>query len=188
MEEQLKKYFSRYALLSEAELNMLVSVMEYKPYERREHLLEQGAVCRYKYFILKGLVRSYYIDNTGKEKITLFAIENWWVTQMESFVHESPSRLYIQAIEPTETARVRKEDLEALYVSAPKFERIFRIIVQNMLIAIQRRNDFYMQMGAKDRYLNLVQRFPGFAQRVPQYMLASYLDISPEHLSTIRKT
>ncbi|MBC9798070.1 Crp/Fnr family transcriptional regulator [Sinomicrobium weinanense] len=187
MEEQLRKYFGRYVALDDAEFNMLLTKLEYKKYGRKGHLLEQGEVCRFNYFILKGLVRTYYFDKEGKDRITRFAIENWWVTQMESFVSESPSKLFMQAIEETEVLRISRKNLEALYVSVPKLERAFRIITQNMLIAIQRRNDFYSQLNSKDRYFNFVQSLPDFAQRIPQYMIASYLDISPEYLSTIRK-
>lgn len=187
MEQQIKKYFQRYIDLDDFEFEKICSMIELKVYEPKEHLLSQGQICRFKYFVLSGLVRAYYVDNNGKERITQFAIENWWLTNVESFVKDVPSTLSYQAIEKTILFRIKKEHLENLYNSIPKLEKFFRIITENMLIAIQRRNDFYIQMSSRERYFNLIQSFPDFAQRVPQYMVASYLNITPEHLSTIRK-
>lgn len=187
MKDQLNNYFQRYITLTEEEFLDIWSYFDSKIYQPKAFILSKGQVCRYKYFIIEGLVRAYYIDNEEKEKITQFALENWWFTQMESFIKGTPSNLWYQAIEKTTVLRIHKDQLDKLYKQHPKLERFFRIINENMLIAIQRRSDFFMQMSSKERYYHFVERLPHFAQRVPQYMIASYLDISPEHLSTIRK-
>ena len=187
MKEQIKRYFSRYVEFSDPEIDEIYSKLISKTFQKKDYILREGQICKSNYSIISGLVRSFYIDNKGNEKITQFALENWWVTSMESFINKTPSLLSIQALEKTEILIINKDELEKLFISTPKLERLFRIITENMLIAIQRRNDIYLQMKSKDRYFDLIKHFPDFSQRVPQYMIASYLEITPEYLSELRK-
>ncbi|WP_117885340.1 Crp/Fnr family transcriptional regulator [Aureibaculum luteum] len=187
MKEQIKKHFSRYVAFSDLEIDEIYSKLTHKTFEKKEFLLKEGEICKSNYFLLYGLVRSFYIDNKGNEKITQFALENWWVTNMESYIKNIPSYSSIQAIEKTTVLIVDKLELEKLFKSIPKLERFFRIITENMLIAILRRNDIYLLMRSKDRYDGFMKHFPLFAQRVPQYMIASYLEITPEYLSELRR-
>lgn len=186
-ESQLYEYLKRYVSINHDEIGLLFEYIREENFKNKEYLLQQGDICRYKYFILNGLVRTYHIDDKGTEKITQFAIENWWVSNIESFVLERPSEQYIQAIENTTVLKISKEDLESAFQKIPKLERAFRMITENMLIAIQRRYEFYQKKSSKERYQYMVDSLPGFTQRVPQYMIASYLEISPEYLSTVRK-
>jgi CRP-like cAMP-binding protein len=187
MKDQIKKYFNRYVDFNDREIDEIFSKLTPKTFERKDYLLKEGQVCKSNYFIISGLVRSFYVDNKGSEKITQFALDNWWVTNMESYIKSTPSYSSIQAIEKTTVLIINKEELEKLYKTIPKLERFFRMITENMLIAIQRKNDIYFQMKSKDRYDDLITSFPLFAQRVPQYMIASYLEITPEYLSMLRK-
>jgi CRP-like cAMP-binding protein len=186
MKEQIKAYFNRYVEFIDSEIDAIYPKLKLKTFQKKEYILKEGQVCKNKYFILNGLVRSFYIDDKGNEKITQFAIENWWITNMESFVAETPSLSSIQTLEKTQVLMINKEELEKLFVSIPKLERLFRIVTENMLIAIQRRNDIYLQMKSKSRYEDLIKHFPNFSQRVPQYMIASYLEITPEYLSELK--
>lgn len=187
MKEQLKTYFNRYLPFNDAEIEDIYALLSQKTYKKKEFLLEKGNICKHNYFILKGVVRSYHIDKKGKELITLFAIDNWWVTNMESFIKETPSSQYIQAIEETTVLCLSKSSLETLYQQHPKLERLFRIVTENMLIANLRKNDFFLQLKSKERYYDFVAKQPDFVQRVPQYMIASYLEITPEYLSELRR-
>jgi len=187
VKNQIKKHFSRYVEFNDSEMDEIFSKLTIKIFRKKEYLLKEGQVCISKYFLTSGLVRSFYTDNKGSEKITQFALENWWVTNMESYIKEAPSYVSIQAIEKTTALIIDKAALEKLFIKIPKLERCFRLITENMLIAIQRRNDIYLQMKSKDRYDDLIQNFPVFTQRVPQYMIASYLEITPEYLSELRK-
>ena len=187
MKEQIKNYLNNYLEFNDAEVDEFCSKLKLKTFQKKEYILREGEICKSNYFIKSGLVRSFYIDKKGNEKITQFAIENWWITNFESLIKKSPSLSYIQAIEKTELLTLNNTDLQKLYISLPKLERLFRIITENMLIDIQRRSDIYLQMKSKDRYLDLINTCPDFAQRVPQYMIASYLEITPEYLSTLRK-
>ncbi|GAA4886788.1 hypothetical protein GCM10023311_07800 [Flaviramulus aquimarinus] len=187
MKEQIKKYFCRYVDFSDIEIDEIYSKLISKTIQKKDYILREGQICKSNYFIINGLVRSFYIDDKGNEKITQFALENWWVTNMESFIKKNPSLSSIQALEKTEILIISKEELEKLYISIPKLERLFRIVTENMLIANQRKNDVYFQMNSKDRYTSLINHFPNFIQRVPQYMIASYLEITPEYLSELKK-
>jgi len=187
MKQQLSNYLNRYVSFTETEVDLFYTYLTVKTFKKKEHLLKDGQHCREKFFITEGLVRSYKIDSKGQEKIAHFGIENWWITNMESFVIDKPSLFYIQALEPTTVLAISKSKLEMAFEKIPKLERLFRIITENMFVAIERKNELYMKYSSKDRYYNLVDHIPDFAQRVPQYMIASYLDISPEYLSEIRK-
>ncbi|NQX83076.1 MAG: Crp/Fnr family transcriptional regulator [Flavobacteriaceae bacterium] len=187
MKEQISAYLNKYVEFDKQEIDYIYSKLVLKTFKKKEYILKSGQICRERFFIVEGLVRSFYIDNKGNEKISNFAIENWWITDIESYVRESPSYSYIQTVENTKILMVSKVALEKLFVSIPKLERFFRIISDNTLIALQRKNDIYMQMNSKERYTHLVEGFPSFAQRVPQYMIASYLEMTPEYLSEIRR-
>ena len=187
MKEQISAYLNKYVEFDKQEIDYIYSKLVLKTFKKKEYILKSGQICRERFFIVEGLVRSVYIDNKGNEKISNFAIENWWITDIESYVRESPSYSYIQTVENTKILMVSKVALEKLFVSIPKLERFFRIISDNTLIALQRKNDIYMQMNSKERYTHLVEGFPSFAQRVPQYMIASYLEMTPEYLSEIRR-
>lgn len=187
MKNQLKRYFEKYVNLTHLELDEIYEKLIVKEYRKKEILFSEGEICKNYYFIINGLTRSFYIDEKGNEKIAQFALENWWVTSLESFIKSTPSYLSIQAVEQTTVLILQKEILLKLYISIPKLERFFRMITENMLISFQRKNDIYLQMSSKERYIHLINHFPGFAQRVPQYMIASYLEITPEYLSQLRK-
>lgn len=187
MKTQIQQYLNRHISLNESDLDLFYSHFEKRTYDKKEYLLKEEDTCQYKYFILDGLVRSFYVDEKGNEKITQFAIENWWVTNTESFALQTPSNISIQAVEETIVFRIKKEAFETLLVEIPSLERFFRIIAENMVMAIQRRYGFYMKMNSKHRYEHFVEWIPDFAQRVPLYMIASYLDITPEYLSQLRK-
>lgn len=187
MTEQIKNYLNRYVVFDDREAEEFCSCLVSETYKKKDFLLKEGEVCRHKIFIQAGLVRSFYTGSNGNEQIVQFGIENWWVICVESFVKETPSEVNIQALEETTVFMISKDSLENLYHSVPRLERFFRIITENMLIALQRRDGYYMKMSSKERYEFLVKSIPDFVQRVPQYMIASYLEISPEYLSELRK-
>lgn len=187
MKDQIKKYLNRYVTFNDSEIDLFYSKLKTQTFLKKEFLLKENTICKYNFFILKGVVRSFFIDSKGNEKITQFAIDNWWVTNMESFIKETPSTQFLQAVEETTTLFISKNSLEELYLENPKFERLFRIITENMLIANLRKNDVFLQMTSKNRYVDFVVNLPDFVQRVPQYMIASYLEITPEYLSELRR-
>ncbi len=186
MKDILAGYVNQYVKFSNVELDHFFDSLLIKDIKKKEFLLREGEVCRCKYFIIEGLTRTYHTDRKSNEKITQFGIENWWVTDIESFKNGTLTYQNIQALENTKTLCLHKDKLQKLYTELPKLERFFRLVTENWLIAIQKRSNFYLKLDSKLRYEMFVQAFPGFAQRVPQYMIASYLEITPEYLSALR--
>ena len=131
-------------------------------------------------------MRLYFINRNGQEQITLFGIENWWITDYSSLETGKPSSYYIQAIEDSEVISLDKKTLEELLVKVPKMERYFRLILQKAYAATMRRFEYVRDQTDEERYRHFVALFPGFVQRIPQYMLASYLGFTPQFLSKIR--
>lgn len=188
MKQQLHDYLNRYVSFSEEELNVFLNFLKPESYSKKEFLVKEGDLCKHTYFIRSGLIRIFRIDEKGNEKIVHFGVENWWLTNMESFILQQPSTLYIQALEDTQVLKISKVDLDKAYKAIPKLERVFRLITEKMLIAIERKNEYFLKRSSKDRYNDFVEHLQAFSQRVPQYMIASYLDITPEYLSELRKS
>lgn len=183
---QLNAYISRYVHLTDDELALFQQYLTFKSFRKKEFLLEKGQICRSRFFILKGCFRQFYIDQKGQEQIVHFGIENWWMTNYASLLEQSPSDQYIQAIETAEILELKQSDFEELCKVIPQAERFFRIIAERTNLANQRRLEFMFSMSAEEMYRYFVEVNPDFAQRVPQYMLASYLGFSAEFLSKIR--
>ncbi len=182
----LKENLERKIKISTEDVSMFLKKFNLVNFNKKEYLSTTRSICRYYYFILEGMVRTYYINPKGKEHITSFAIENWWVTDLESFIHQKKASLNLQAVEPTVALAISHDNLQRAFEELPVLNKFYRIQMENMLMAVQRRHDFYMHHSAKDRYHHFVTCVPSFAQRIPQYMLASYLDLTPEYLSEIR--
>lgn len=158
-----------------------------KKIRRRQFILQEGDVCKYVTFVEKGMLRSYTIDDKGSEHIMQFAFEGWWIADQYSFLTGEPAVYTIDALEDCELLLLSKQAEEELLVKIPKFERYFRLLLQNSLIATQRRLISSLSETAEERYQKLVSGCPTIAQRVPQHMMASFLGITPETLSRIRK-
>ncbi len=187
MKEILRNNLERKVTLTAAEFELFYSKFELINYKKKEHLLHVEGICESYFFIVKGVVKSYYHDEKAKEHITAFAIENWWVTDIESFFERHPAKLNIQALEETTVLAINYNELQQALTKIPVLNVFFRIQMQNMVMALQRRHHFYMKLNGKERYDFLVKTLPDFVQRVPQYMLASYLELTPEYLSELRK-
>ena len=180
-------YISNYIHLEDSEIETFKSLTGYKKLRKRQFLVEQGEVCRYENFVINGCLRCYYVDREGDEHIIQFAVESWWIADLQSFLTQSPAQFNVDAIEPSELIQIEYQNLQQLYREIPKFERFFRLIIQNAFVASQRRIIASFSRDAESRYLEFKQRYPDIEQRVPQYMIASYLGITPEFLSKIRK-
>lgn len=187
MKKQLHTYLNRYVSFSEEEIDLFYNYLTLQTFQKKEFILKEGDVCKIKFFITKGLTRTFKVDDKGNENVIHFGIENWWVTNMESFITEQPSLLYIQALEETTVLTISKVNLEKAYAAIPKLERVFRIITEKLFIAIERKNEHYIKMTSKERYHVFINELKVFSQRVPLYMIASYLDMTPEYLSELRK-
>jgi len=158
-----------------------------KKIRKRQYILQQGDVSKYSVFVEKGLLRSYLIDEKGTELIMQFAPEGWWIGDMYSSFTGEISEYNIDAIEDTETLLLPNAAYEQLMQQAPVFERYFRLLVQNSFIALQRRFKGNIVLNAEEKYKNFMGLYPNIVQRVPQHHIASFLGITPESLSRIRR-
>jgi CRP-like cAMP-binding protein len=138
-------------------------------------------------FVEKGALRSYTIDEKGNEHIVQFAIEGWWTSDMYSFITGEPSVYNIDVLEDSELLLLSNPSQEELLQKVPKFEKYQRLLVQAAYIALQRRLVLSLSQTAEEKYTRLLNTYPDIIQRVPQHMVASYLGITPETLSRIRK-
>lgn len=182
----LLEHINKFVKLDHDESNTLLTYLDHHNVKKKAHLLEEGQTCNAQYFIVKGCFRQYIINEKGSEQTIQFGIENWWMTDFLSFQNHAPSNFYIQAIENAEVIAIEKEALEDLLVRVPKLERYFRLCMQKSFGAAQIRIKYLFTMSAEERFWHMNNLFPEFVQRVPQYMLASYLDFSPEFMSKIR--
>ncbi|HOX83453.1 MAG TPA: Crp/Fnr family transcriptional regulator [Chryseolinea sp.] len=186
MFDPLLAHLRKYISLNEAEEKILLSYLHHQSVKKKEHLLVEGNVCSANHFILKGCFRMYNNTDQGTEQIVQFAIDNWWITDYNSLDMQKPSIFNIQAVENSEIAIIRKDVQEELFMKLPQLERYFRIILQRSFAASIMRIQYIFNQSGEERYKHFNSAFPDFVQRIPQYMLASYLGFTPEFLSKIR--
>ncbi len=155
--------------------------------KKKQLLLQEGQVCRENYFVEKGCLRMFFTDDKGAEQTTQFAIENWWITDFGSYTNGSPSQFFIQAVENSQLLSVSKSSQDEMFATLPLLERYFRRILERSFGAAQWRIRYIFSQSKEERYRHFVSLYPAFIQRIPQYMLASYLGLTPEYLSEIRK-
>lgn len=178
---------SKRVMLTGEEEKLFTSILEYKEVPKKTLMLREGEVCRFEAYIHKGCVRNYYIDENGFEVTLQFAVEDWWVSDIASFHEQKPSRLFIETLEDCEMFFLSVESKEKLLKKIPRLERFFRLLVQRNLCTIQNRLINTISKSATDRYLEFLDLYPSIPQRVAQHYIASYLGISAEFVSKIRK-
>jgi CRP/FNR family cyclic AMP-dependent transcriptional regulator len=186
MFDSIHQYISRCAALSPEEFDQLDSLMEHKMVAKKTIMLHEGEVCKFEAYIIKGCIRTYYINEKGAEVTLQFAVEDWWVSDIASFHDHKPSSMFIETLEDCELLTLNPQTKETLLSKVPKLERVFRLMVQRNLSVLQGRLFTTIATSAKDKYLDFIRRYPGIPQRVAQHYIASYLGISPEFLSKIR--
>lgn len=186
MFDQIRRSLSQIINLDAEEFDYFTSLLRTKSLKKREMLLRNGEDCRDIYFINRGCLRYYYMVNGG-EKTAQFFFEDSWYTDYESFLSGDPSENFVDAIEDTELLCLNRESLQKLYVLNPKFERFGRIAAEKAYLGIKYRTKKLTILTAEERYLELIRERPTIFNRIPQYYIASYLNIQPESLSRIRK-
>jgi len=172
--------------LTPAEVEHFLSLLKPKTVNKKDFLLEAGAYCKTINYVNTGALRAFYRDRNDKEATIMFAVADWWITDMPCFVSEKRSDLYIEAISKSDVLELSRTDLESLYIKIPKFERFFRILMQNAYIREQVRILQNLSMSAEVRYRNFEKKYPTIVKQVTQKNIASYLGITPEFLSLIR--
>lgn len=185
--DPIVNYFSNILPLDNDEIETVRSVFKERKVKRKQFILQAGDVCKTNFFVVEGCFRMYFIYEKGKEHNIQFAIENWWIGDIGSFHSEEPSRLYIEAIENSTILQIQKQDQLNLFVDHLKFNRIFRVFTENALVSYQRRVLQNISSTAEERYLDFTKRYPHFFNRISNVQIASFLGVTPEFLSTIRK-
>jgi len=187
MTELLKQNINKHISLSNNEMEEFCSLFQHRIIKKKNFLLREGEVCDFEGFVAKGLFRVYHIDQNGFEQVLYFAMEDWWITDMDSFTNQRPSQLFIEALEDSEVLLISKKDKEFAYENIPTIEKLFRIMTQKTHIALQRRMIDNLSKTADQRYIDFIEKYPGLSQRLSNIQIAAYLGISHEFLSKIRK-
>jgi len=185
--DQLIAYFAHYIPLRETEKNELKQRVVERKVKRRQFILQENESCKHYTFVVSGCFKMYGVDYNGGEHIIQFAAENEWIADISSFHSGKESRLYIEAIEPSVILQIDQSNLIYLYHNYPKFDRIFRIIVENKHDELQNRVLQNISSTAEERYFSFLEQYPKLSNRVPNTQIASYIGITPEFLSKIRR-
>ena len=180
------EYINKIVNLTVEEETILLSKIVHRNYLKDQYITQQGDVCKTVNFIISGCTKTFYMDGEGQEHIVWFAIEDWWTSDLGSFITQTPADFNVQCIEHTELIQFTYKNLEELYKEIPKLERLFRKIVERAFVASQKRIIRNFSLSVKERYQIFKKTNPKIDQRVPQYMIASYLGVTKEFLSKIK--
>ncbi|MGZ2369806.1 Crp/Fnr family transcriptional regulator [Ancylomarina sp. YFZ004] len=187
MTNALLTHINKFSNLSEEQSEKILSCLTLKKYQKKEYILQAGTVSEYECFITEGCMRAFVIDDKGTEHNLRFGIENSWIGDLDSFFKRKPATYNIQAIEPTSVLMIRMDKMNELMDTIPEFEHYFRIMFQHGVMSIQLRLVHELSLSAEERYSHFIEKYPHLLQRIPQKHIASYLGMTPEFLSTLRK-
>ncbi len=176
----------RFVPLTEEDENQLIAIAKLHYVKKRQFLAQPGFVCTHQIFVLKGALRSYFVTQNGEDHTIQFAIEDWFISDFNSYISQTPGSLFVEAMEESEVVLIPYNEVEELCSNNPKFERFFRMSAQRAFAFSQRRILSNLDKTAAERYSEFSTLYPQIVNRVPQYTLASYLGITPEFLSKIR--
>lgn len=179
-------HFDKYLPLNDIEKEALTSRLTERKIKRKQYILQEGDICKYFTYVVEGCFKMYGVDPSGTEHNLLFAAEDEWITDLDSLHKERPSQLFIEAVEPATILQISKGDLWYLYTHYAKFDRNFRVIIEDKYIELQNRLLQTFSTTAYQRYENFLEQYPNLANRLPNTQIASYLGITPEFLSKIR--
>jgi len=180
------KNIDKHISLNKKEKNYFISLLKEQEIKKKEFVLREGQLCKNITYVTGGTLRAYYLDKEGRESTIMFAIADWWITDMPCFINEQPAMMFIEAVENSSVLQLQKNDLDKLYIEIPKFERFFRIIMQKAYIREQLRVMQNLSLSAEERYYSFLAKYPQIVKQVTQKQIASYLGITPEFLSLVR--
>jgi CRP-like cAMP-binding protein len=181
------QHIRKFIDLNEDETAIVNKYVETHQFKKKEFIIQEQKICKHLYFVEEGCLRMYFINNKGVEQITQFAIDGWWISDFQSLLNGTPSDYYIQTIEKSTIVSINNQNLDKLLIDIPKLEKYFRIILQKAVASAQYRSKLLYEMSKEEFYSHFSTTFPEFMMRVPQYMIASYLGLTPEYLSELRK-
>lgn len=184
--QSIVAYFDKIEPLDEYEKELVYAMFTPKHFRRKQYVLQQGDICKQFSYVVSGCLRMYKVDEKGSLHTLQFATENWWMIDLPSFQNQTSSELNIDVIEDCMLLQISYENLEKLYQQAPKFNLIFRILIEKSFVTLQNRLLQNISSSAEVRYLSFINSYPHLVNRLPQVQIASFLGISPEFISRIR--
>lgn len=184
--ERILQNIARFVTLTPQEQQHLLSKTEVRHYKAKTMVLHAGEVCKHSYFVNRGLLRNFSINDHIVEHVLGFACEGWWIGDMYSLLSQKPGQLFIEVLEDSQVVLLSKDNQEQLYHDIPKLERFFRILTENSLIAHQERLMDNLSLSAEERFDKFCKRYPDLIQRVPQKQIASYIGVTPEFFSKMK--
>jgi len=186
MSEIFKNHIRKFTQLNEADFEDILRFFKIRHVRKKENLLVEGQICKSHFFVLEGCLRKFFVNDKGVEQTTEFAIENWWITDNMAYEHQLKTEFYIQAVEPTQLLVIDRSAQDELLRKHPALERYFRFVYQRAYAAAQMRIKYLYSFSKEEIYYHFAKLQPAFIQRIPQYLIASYLGFTPEYLSEIR--
>ncbi len=186
MLENLKNHIARFVEIDEQDYAEILPYFRVVQAKKKQNLLTEGKICKSNYFVSKGCLRLFFVNEKGIEQTIQFALENWWIADYTSFSSQKPSGFYIQAVEKSEVLALDFVSQEEMLHRFPQMERYFRLVHQRAHAATQFRIKFLYSLSKEEFYNHFNKLYPEFVQRIPQYLLASFLGLTPEYLSEIR--
>lgn len=184
--EKIKQYVARHISLTEEEEQYFLSLLRIIKIKKKQCIVQPEFVCKYRSYVFTGAMRAYLVDNDAQEHTIAFAIEDWWISDYNSYIFQQPATLFVEALEDCVLIQLDYNAEQLLMETVPKFEKFFRIITQRSFAFLQQRLLSNLSMTAEERYEIFLEKYPKIIQRVPQYALASYLGMSTEYLSKLR--
>lgn len=184
--ELILQNIAKHIALNSTETAFFCDLLQQQHFAKKEFILKEGQLCKNISYVHSGTLRAYYLDKDGKESTVMFAINDWWITDMFCFINRQPAMLHIEALEHSTVFQLSRDNFDRLCNEVPKFERFFRIIMQNAYIREQLRVIQNLSLSAEERYYSFMEKYPHIVQQVTQKQIASYLGITPEFLSMIR--
>lgn len=184
--EIFKAHLVKFITISDKEYASILSFFQLAEVKKKENLMQESEVCKFKYFVVKGCLRKFFVNGKGVEQTTEFAIENWWLTDNFAFEQQVKSQFNIQAVEKSTILMIDFQSQELLLEKHPVMERYFRMVYQRAYAAAEKRIRYLYEMTKEEYYLHFSTLYPWFIQRIPQYLIASFLGFTPEYLSEIR--
>lgn len=186
MEEALYLHINRFVKIEQSEFEQIIAYFDTLSADKKEILSNSGTKCEDLFFVVKGCIHSFFTDKAGVDKTILFAIEDWWLTDFLAFHHQWNTDNTVQAVEPTQLLRIKHQDYTQLLANHPAMETYFRNMFEIAAGSALRRMKYIFDYSKEEIFNNFREHFPHFVNRVPQYMVATYLGLTPEYLSKIR--
>lgn len=183
----IHQYLATCVQLSAEQLAFFDQSLNFKSVPKKTLMLREGEICTFEAFILQGCVKTYFLDQHGSEVILTFATENWWISDLISFYEQKPSKMFIETLEDTQLLFFTPQTKARVLEHLPALERVFRLMVQRHLATYQERLFNNLALTAEERYLHFLEKYPELPNRIPQHLIATYLGITAEFLSRIRR-